>query len=255
MHISKEFSLVNTEVIMCTDKDTRHVLEILAPEGPHEIISIPAEQAAPMADLAAFTKQLAEFTCDDYYEDEPYDLLVRSSQFAWNQYDQFAAVLLKAAHAAGVEDGIAEAAVQMYRDIYLGMTGDASSILSAIQAAAEDEENREKVSVLSIPCGSGKSTALTRLIYDVIQKDDGKGLVIVTDSVERMSEYWNPETENPAYDDELLRFIRWNRNKVAVINSQNYDQMKVRQRYAPVAIITTQRYFGWTPERIKDLLR
>jgi len=56
MHISKEFSLVNTEVIMCTDKDTRHVLEILAPEGQHEIISIPAEQAAPMADLAVFTK-------------------------------------------------------------------------------------------------------------------------------------------------------------------------------------------------------
>lgn len=47
---------------MCTDKDTRHVLEVLSPEGPHEIISISAEQAAPMADLAAFTRQLVGFT-------------------------------------------------------------------------------------------------------------------------------------------------------------------------------------------------
>ena len=88
---------------MCTDKDTRHPIEILAPEGPHETISIAAEQAAPMADLAAFTEQLSSFVREDYYGDAPYELLVRSSQFSWNQYDQFAAVLLKAAHAAGVE--------------------------------------------------------------------------------------------------------------------------------------------------------
>ena len=55
---------------MCTNKDTRHVLEILAPEGPYEIISIPAEQAAPMADLAAFTEQLSSFVREDYYGDD-----------------------------------------------------------------------------------------------------------------------------------------------------------------------------------------
>lgn len=250
-----EFFQVIAEVMMCMDKDTRHVLEILSPEGPHETISIAAEQAAPVADLAAFAQHLAGFSREDYYEDEPYDLLVRSSQFAFNQYDQFASVLLKAAHAAGVEKGIAEASVQMYREIYMEMPGEASSILSAIQAAATDEAHKDKVSVLSIPCGSGKSTALTKLIHNVIQRDNGEGLIIVTDSIERMSDYWDPANNNPAFDDALVRFVRQNQNKVAVINSQNFDQMKARQYYAPVIVLTTQRYFGWTPERMKDFLR
>lgn len=227
----------------------------LAPEGQLEIISIAAEQAAPMADLAAFKKTLDAFCCEDYYGDKPYDLLVRSSQFSWNQYDQFASVLIKAAHAVGVEKGIAETSVQMYRDIFIEMASDANDILSAIQAAAADEEQKDKVSVLSIPCGSGKSTALTKLIYDVIQRNDSQGLIIVTDSVNRMNEYWKSETENPAFDDVLLHFIKRHQKDVAVINSITYDRLKTRQYYAPVVVLTTQRYFGWTRERIKELLR
>lgn len=227
---------------MCQEPVKHHIIEMLAPDGPHESIEISAEQTAPMAALTVFKEQLDAFTCEDYYGDAPYDLLARSSQFSWNQYDQFASVLLKAAQTAGVEDGIAEAAVGMYRDIFIGMTGEANDILSAIKAAAANEEYKDKVSVLSIPCGSGKSTALTRLIYDVLRRDNGEGLIIVTDSIERMGEYWKPETENPAFDDELLRFIRWHRNDVAVMNRQNYDQMRIRQHYVPVVVLTTQRY-------------
>lgn len=208
-----------------------------------------------MSDLAAFKEQLDTFTCEDYYGDSPYDLLVHSSQFAWNQYDQFASVLIKAAHAVGVEAGIAEDAVKMYRDIFIGMTGEATNILSAIKSAAADTEHKDKVSVLSIPCGSGKSTALTKLIYDVIKRDNGEGLIIVTDSIECMGEYWMPEAENPAFDDKLLCFIKRHQNEVAVISRQNYDQMKIRQRYTPVVVLTTQRYFNWTQERIKEMLR
>lgn len=240
---------------MCQETDNRHIVEILALDGPQETISLSAKQAAQMTDLSAFAEQLASFTREDYYGDAPYDLLVRSSQFVWNQYDQFAAVLIKAAQAAKVENGVAEAAVKMYRDIFISMTGDANDILSSIQAAAADEEHKDMVSVLSIPCGSGKSTALTKLIYNVIQRGNGEGLIIVTDSVDRMGKYWSHETDNSFFDDALLRFIRQNQNKVAVINSQNYDQMKIRQHYAPVAIVTTQRYFSWTPERIKEHLR
>lgn len=240
---------------MCQEPVERHILETLAPDGPPESISISTEQAAPMADLTAFKEQLVSFDCEDYYGSAPYDLLVRSSQFAWNQYDQFASVLIKTAHAAGVEVGVAEAAVKMYRDIFIGMTGEANDILSAIQSAAADEEHKEQVSVLSIPCGSGKSTALTRLIYDTLRRNNGEGMIIVTDNVERMGEYWKPESDHPAFDDALLRFIRQHRNDVAVISRQNYDQMKIRQRYAPVVILTTQRYFSWTQERIKELLR
>lgn len=240
---------------MCQDAVNRHIVEILAPDGPQETISISAEQTASMADLTVFAEQLTAFTREDYYGSAPYDLLIRSSQFAWNQYDQFAAVLIKAAQAIEVEAGVAEAAVKMYRDIFIGMAGDANDILSAIRDAADDEEHKDMVSALSIPCGSGKSTALTKLIYDAIQRDNGEGLVIVTDSVDRMAEYWDAESSNPVFDDAFLRFIRRNQSNVAVINSQNYDQMKIRQRYAPVVVLTTQRYFSWTQERIKELLR
>lgn len=205
---------------MCQEPVERHIIQALAPDGPHETISIQAEQAAPMADLAAFKEQLDTFTCEDYYGDAPYDLLVHSSQFAWNQYDQFASVLIKAAHTVGVEAGVAEDAVKMYRDIFIGMTGEATDILSAIKSAATDTEHKDKVSVLSIPCGSGKSTALTKLIYDVIKHESSEGLIIVTDSVARMGEYWTPEAENPAFDDKLLRFIKRHHNAVAVIICQ-----------------------------------
>ena len=244
-----------TEDIMCKESVKRHIIQDLAPDGLHKTISIKDEQAAPMADLAAFKEQIDTFTCEDYYGDAPYDLLVHSSQFAWNQYDQFASILIKAAHTVGVEAGVAEDAVKMYRDIFIGMTGEATDILTAIKSVATDTEYKDKVSVLSIPCGSGKSTALTKLIYDVIKRDNGEGLIIVTDSVERMGEYWKQETANPAFDNELLHFIRLHRNDVVVISRQNYDQMKMRQHYAPVIVLTTQRYFGWTQERIKELTR
>lgn len=60
----------------------QHPIEILAPDGPDEVISVADEQAAPIADLAAFTQQVKTFIHDDYYGDAPYDLLVRSSQYA-----------------------------------------------------------------------------------------------------------------------------------------------------------------------------
>lgn len=245
----------NRKEDMTENTTVSHPLEILAPEGPHEIIHISDEQAAPMASLEVFKEKLASFTEEDYYGDEPYDLLVRSSQFAWNQYDQFAAVLLAAARAASVEDGAAEAAVDMYRDIFIKMAGDTTDILSAIEETAADEAHKDDVSVLSIPCGSGKSTALTKLICKTIRQNNGEGLIIVTDSIERMGEYWRHDSTNPQFDDTMLRFIENHQNQVAVMTSQNYEQMKSRQYYAPVVVLTTQRYFGWTQDRVKELLR
>ena len=109
--------------------------------------------------------------------------------------------------------------------------------------------------MLSIPCGSGKSTALTKLIHETLEHNDGSGLIIVTDSVDRMEEYWKPGSTNPGFDDALLRFIARNKDRVAVINSKNYDSMKTKQYYAPVVVLTTQRYFTWTPERVREMLK
>lgn len=212
----------------------KHPLEILAPDGPHETIIAAEEKAAPMADVAAFAEALKGFTREDYCGDAPYDLLVRSSQYAWNQFDQFAAVLINAAVKTGMDEKDVKEAVALFRYLYVESAGEASDILSAIRLAAEDEEHADKVSVLSIPCGSG--------------------LIIVTDSIDRMDEYWKPGSTNPGFDDALLHFISRHKERVAVINSKNYDTMRSRQYYAPVVVLTTQRYFSWTPERVKEML-
>lgn len=154
-----------------------------------------------------------------------------------------------------MEKKLVEDSVELYRYIYVESAGEANDILSAIQNAAQDEEHADKVSVLSIPCGSGKSTALTRLIGEVLDRNNGEGLIIVTDSVDRMKEYWKADTRNPAFDDALLRFIAQHKEQVAVMNSENYDSMRRQQWHKPVVVLTTQRYFGWTQERVKDLLR
>lgn len=233
----------------------QHPLEYLAPNGPHETIYVADERAKPMTDMATFVETVRGFTYDDYYLDGPYEYLVRSSQFAWNQYDQFAAILIEAALKVGVDEQDVRSSVGWFRFIHIENEGEAKDILTAIQHAAQDKEHADKVSVLSIPCGSGKSTALTRLIGKVLEHNDGEGLIIVTDSVDRMKEYWKPGTRNPAFDDVLLAFIKRHEEQVAVMNRNNYDSMRRQQWHKPVAVLTTQRYFGWTQERVKELLR
>ena len=233
----------------------KHPLEILMEKVPVEVIDIGKEQAEPMADLKAFKEAADAFTPDEYWTDAPYALLRRAGQYAWNQFDQFAEVLIHAAVAAGVEERFIREAVALERYLYIESPNKASDILSAIKQAAEDNAHADQVSVLSIPCGSGKSTALTRLIHETLARSDGSGLIIVTDSVDRMEEYWKPESENPGFDDALLRFIARNKDQVAVINSKNYDSMKTKQYFASVVVLTTQRYFTWTPERVREMLK
>ena len=233
----------------------QHPIESLAAQVPVEVISIADEQAAAMTNLIAFTEAVQGFTCEDYYKDEPYDLLVRSSQYSWNQFDQYASVLIAAAVEAGMDEQLVRDSVSLYRLLYIETPHEANDILSAIQQAAQDKEHADKVSVLSIPCGSGKSNALTQLIGVVLERNDGEGLIIVTDSVTRMKEYWKPDTHNPAFDDVLLSFIAQHKEQVAVMNRENYDMMRRQQWYKPVVVLTTQRYFGWTQERVKELLR
>ena len=53
----------------------------------------------------------------------------------------------------------------------------------------------------------------------------------------------------------LLKFIAQHKEQVAVMNRDNYDSMRRQQWHKPVVVLTTQRYFGWTQERVKELLR
>ena len=220
-----------------------------------EFIDATAMQAGPINNLQDFEALMAQYGKVDYFTMEPFWQLVMHSQFAVGQYDQFAHALRRAAAAQHADSDMVEESLRMFRQMFFNQADSLDSICEAIRRAAEDKEHADKVSVLCLPCGAGKSTALTKLIYDVIQRDDGQGLIIVTDSVERMRKYWEKDSGNPHFDELLLRFISAHQQAVAVVTSDNIRAAMAQQHYAPVVVVSTQRYFSWHKEDVQRLLQ
>ena len=206
-------------------------LEAHAPET--EFIDASAMQAGPVTSLKDFEALIARYGKVAYMTMEPFWQLVIHSQFAVGQYDQFAHVLRRAAAERHADPDMVEESLRIFRHMFFDQADNLDSICEAIRHAAENKEHADKVSVLCLPCGAGKSTALTKLIYDVIQRADGQGLVIVTDSVERMRRYWERNSRNPHFDELLLRFISTHQQAVAVVTSDNIRLAMAQQHYAP----------------------
>lgn len=108
----------------------------------------------------------------------------------------------------------------------------------------------EQVSLLSIMCGMGKSMAISYLIRDVVESQVCRGLLIATDSVERLRSYLQP-----AFDPELQRALEEHADKITLLESGNKQEALRRMRSSPVLLITTQRYFSMTVEEINDFLK
>lgn len=121
-------------------------------------------------------------------------------------------------------------------------------VLQKINQIAADKEFKDKVSVLPFMCGTGKSTAISMKIREVIEANDGNGLLIVTDSVRRMYDYLEPK------DGELKAFLDRHRNQITVMESDNVTSTYKEQAYRPVLIMSTQRYFHLSVEEINGLL-
>lgn len=234
------------------ENTTAQWLEAHAPQAVE--IDVPALQSAPLTDLQTFEDHLKQYEAKDYLGLTPFYQLIWHSQFAGGQYDQFAHALRRAAEACGVSADVIEPSIQAFRQMFNCNTSGLDDVCDAIRSAAEDPEHAAKASVLCLPCGTGKSTALTKMIQDVIQRYDGNGLIIVTDSVERMRKYWEHDSRNPHFDDVLLAFIRSHQRDVVVLTSENI-RTAMAQHYAPVVIMSTQGYFSWRKEDIQRLLR
>ena len=84
-----------------------------------EVIDIGKEQAKLMADLKVFKEAADAFTPDEYWTDRPYALLRSQAQYSWNQFDQFAEVLIYAAVAAGADESFIREAVALERYLYI----------------------------------------------------------------------------------------------------------------------------------------
>lgn len=249
-----------------------------------KLIELSEEQKKSIMPVQEYAKELEGNTFGDYYSNRSpvYERLLEVSHYQPGLYSQYAAALradaIKKGHKAAYIDGV----LNWIKIGNLSITGSDSDILDCIHAVASDSRTADKVSVLPLLCGSGKSTALTMLIQETIQRiekaqkrvekarkaaeaagkspddifvkgvseQDFDGLLIVTDSKERVRKYWSPDTENENISQKTREFIEEHKdNWVTTITEENKADERV-QLYTPVLCITTQRYFGWSRDDI-----
>lgn len=122
-------------------------------------------------------------------------------------------------------------------------------ILNMINEAELDNNTSDMISVFNLQCGTGKSTAIRLKIRQVIEANNGDGLIIATDSLDRMRDYVQPS------DPELRNFFALHANQIAIMTHDNYAEVRITQRRCPVLIISTQRFIYLSKERIEELTR
>ena len=105
------------------------------------------------------------------------------------------------------------------------------------------------VTLMPLMCGMGKSTAISYVIRDVLERGQGEGLLVVTDSVERLNGYLMP------HHPELAEYIRQHREQITLMDSDNKSEAMVEMHKRPVLLMTTQRYFSLSVREIQDALK
>lgn len=149
--------------------------------------------------------------------------------------------------------------IQFYKDIAFA---DSSSEPweSKLTLFSELEIEIEKTqvgtpTVMPLMCGVGKSTAISQLIHQYLKENrndsSGKkiGLLIVTDSTERMHEYLNSRL----IQGEKISFDHYKKD-ICIMTHNNITEAYRRAPYCPILIMTTQRYQNLSVEKINDFL-
>lgn len=95
----------------------------------------------------------------------------------------------------------------------------------ALETINNDSDN-EKITVFPARCGLGKTTFLRVFIKSWLADNKNRGLIIVTDNLQRLSEL-NDENDY----------------RIAYLTAQNKATEIIRQNYCPILLISTQRYF------------
>lgn len=121
-------------------------------------------------------------------------------------------------------------------------------ILDLINECAADEANKTYVDLLSIPCGIGKSTAVSWKIRETLLRNDGHGLIVITDDIARLNDYL------AARDPELAKFLSDNKNRITLMDAHNAAEAYHQQHFTPVLLMTTQRFLSMTNERFAEYL-
>ena len=108
------------------------------------------------------------------------------------------------------------------------------------------DTDTNKLSVLPLPCGVGKSEYIKYLLAEAIQRN--KGLIVVTDSVERLNDY-----VSNGQDDFLIEYLQRNLSRVSFLTSDTLSKEVLTLSYKPIILMTTQRYFNLDRDEIIKL--
>ena len=107
--------------------------------------------------------------------------------------------------------------------------------------AAADTEHAGRVYVLPMPCGTGKSTAISMMMRQGIEAwesgESQDGLLVMADNNDQVQRYMEP------WDEELKGWLHAHRDQIVIMNKDNRDEVMPQIPYKPVLRITTQRYF------------
>ena len=109
-------------------------------------------------------------------------------------------------------------------------------VLQMINDIQDDVAMHDRITVLPLMCGTGKSTALRLKMMQIIEANDGDGMIIVTDNKDRMRDYLLPSDE-----DQRSFFIDYD-DKITVMTSETLQRDLQKQHQCPILIMSTQRY-------------
>lgn len=122
-------------------------------------------------------------------------------------------------------------------------------VLRMINEIEDDVENNDRITVLPLMCGTGKSSALRLKMRQIIEANDGYGMIIVTDNIDRMRDYLLP------YDDEMRLFFMDYSHLITVMTYETIAEDMANQSRCPILIMSTQRYINLSREQIAGFLQ
>lgn len=80
------------------------------------------------------------------------------------------------------------------------------------------------------------------------------GMVIVTDSKERLKGIWDAKKKKDYLTNDENEYIRTHEDSVTIMTEENAQIADKEQERKPILLITTQRYFRWEKDEIKEYL-
>ncbi len=110
----------------------------------------------------------------------------------------------------------------------------------------KNDTDTDKITVLPLPCGIGKSQYIQYLLSDALINN--YGLIVVTDTINRLNKY-----VTTSYDDEseiLINYIQRNKDKISILTADTFRDEIKKTNYKPIILMSTQRYFGLTKDDI-----